>query len=424
MRLLVREFGRLVGALESTPDRGVVFAYDAAYLADPEARALSLSLPLREKPYPQAASMPFFAGLLPDGEARRKVADYLHVSETSTLKLLDALGGECAGTISIQPEAGEGGIAYGDIAEGESSVGRDGRYMELSQDELAKLVIESERRPLLIPREGIRLSLAGAQDKIPLRYDAGRWFLPLDGAPSSHILKPSSLAFEDLVYNEFFCMRFAEALGLPVARVDIIDAGRKALLVRRYDRELDGEGRIVRVRQEDFCQALGIMPDKKYEADGGPGFAAIASTLRKASANPLRDIRELVRIALFNLLVGNCDAHGKNFSLLYKGRQVALAPFYDLVSTAVYPELSGRFSMRFGGVYGFEKLRGSDIEGFAAELGVGAKFVLNAMGELASAATAAREMVASLPELRESRSLVENISGLWDARAGRLVKQS
>jgi serine/threonine-protein kinase HipA len=424
MRLLVREFGRLIGVLESTSDRGLVFAYDAAYLADPEARALSLSLPLRDKPFSQAASMPFFAGLLPDGEARRKVADYLHVSETSTLRLLDALGGECAGTVSIEPEAGEGGIAYGDIAESETSSERDGRYMELSQDELAKLVLESERRPLLIPREGLRLSLAGAQDKLPLRYDAGRWFLPLNGAPSSHILKPSSPAFGDLVANEFFCMRFAQALGLPVPRVDIVDVGRKALLVQRYDRELDGGGRIVRVHQEDFCQALGIMPDKKYEADGGPGFAAIAGILRRASANPLRDIGFLVRIALFNLLVGNCDAHGKNFSLLYKGRQVALAPFYDLVSTVAYPELSGRFSMRFGGEYSFEKLRRSDIERFAAELGVGAKLVSNAMSELANAAEAARVIAASFPELRENQSLVENISGLWDTRVRRLEKQS
>jgi serine/threonine-protein kinase HipA len=127
MRLLVREFGRLVGALESTPDRGIIFCYDASYLADPEACPLSLSLPLREKPFSQAASLPFFAGLLPDGDARRKVADYLHVSETSTLKLLDALGGDCAGTVSIMPEDRSG------CAEGEEGAqGGEASYKELS----------------------------------------------------------------------------------------------------------------------------------------------------------------------------------------------------------------------------------------------------------------------------------------------------
>jgi serine/threonine-protein kinase HipA len=417
MRLLVHEFGRLAGTLESTPDRGVIFTYDSAYFADPDARPLSLSLPLREKPFSQAASLPFFAGLLPDGEARRKVADFLHVSETSTLKLLDALGGDCAGTVSILPED-----LVNDADEEARTQDSEASYRELSQAELETLVLESERRSLLAPQGGARLSLAGAQDKIPLRYTDGRWFLPLGEAPSSHILKPSSRAFDDLVFNEFFCMRFAGALGFAVPRVDIVDVGRKTLLVERYDREIDRGGRIIRVHQEDFCQALGIMPDKKYEVDAGPGFAAIATTLRKASANPLRDIEELVRIALFNLFVGNCDAHGKNFSLLYKGRQVALAPFYDLVSTAVYPELSDRFSMRFGGEYRFDKLRGVDFERFAADLGVRPKFVKDTLRELIDAAAPSiRTSIASLPELADNRKLVGNILDLWDARSRRLA---
>jgi serine/threonine-protein kinase HipA len=418
MRLLVREFGRLIGTLTSTPDRGLIFTYDSAYFADPDARPLSLSLPLRGQPYSQAASLPFFAGLLPDGEARRKVADYLHVSETSTLKLLGALGGDCAGTVTIQPENTVSDL--GKIAVDEEL---DGRYKALSLPELAKLVLESERRPLLAPQDGARLSLAGAQDKIPLRYAEGRWFLPLGEAPSSHILKPSSLAFSDLVFNEFFCMRFAEALGFLVPRVDIVDVGRKSLLVERYDREVDVEGRVVRVHQEDFCQALGIMPDKKYEADGGPGFAAIAMTLRQASANPLRDIDALVRVALFNLLVGNCDAHGKNFSLLYKGRQVALAPFYDLVSTAAYPELRDHCSMRFGGEYRFEKLRRDDLGRFAADLGVRPMFVKDKLCDLIDASDAARVKILSLPELQGSQSLVERILSLWDERARRFKEQ-
>jgi serine/threonine-protein kinase HipA len=417
MRLLVREFGRLIGAREATPDRGVVFHYEGAYLSDPEARPLSLSLPLREKPFSQAVSLPFFSGLLPDGDARRRVADYLHISETSTLKLLDALGGDCAGTVSIVPEERSEDADGEEVAQGDRE-----SYRELSQAELEKLVLESERRPLLAPLDGARLSLAGAQDKIPLRYAEGRWFLPLGEASSSHILKPSSPVFEDLAFNEFFCMRFAEALGFPVPRVELVDVGRMALLVQRYDREVDSAGRIARVHQEDFCQALGIMPDRKYEADGGPGFAAIAATLRRASANPLRDIQAFARIALFNLLVGNCDAHGKNFSLLYRGREVGLAPFYDLVSTAAYPELSDRLSMRFGGEYRFDKLRRDDLDRFAADLGVRTKYILDAMGDLIESAAAARERVAVLPELAEKQGLVGKILDIWEARAQSLMK--
>lgn len=219
------------------------------------------------------------------------------------------------------------------------------------------------------------------------------------------------------MFNEFFCMRFAGALGFPVPRVDMVDVGRKALLIQRYDREIDGEGRIARVHQEDFCQALGIMPDNKYEADGGPGFAAIAATLRRASANPLRGIQAFARISLFNLLVGNCDAHGKSFSLLYKGREVGFAPFYDLVSTAAYPELSDRFSMRFGGEYRFEKLGRDNLERFAVDLGVRAKFVADTMADLIESAAGVRARVASLPELAEREGLVGKILDIWDARA-------
>lgn len=410
MRLLVRDAGRLVGILESTSDRGVMFRYDGDYLAWSEARPLSLSLPLRDSPFSQAATMPFFSGLLPDGEVRRKVADYLHVSPSSTLKLLDALGGDCAGTVSIVNEETAG--------QGRTDAPGGGRaaYKELSRDELAALVMESERRPLLAPRDGARLSLAGAQDKIPLRYAEGRWFLPLGEAPSSHILKPASRAFEDLVFNEFFCMRFAASLGFTVPAVDIVDAGRKTLLVKRYDRETDGEGRLTRIHQEDFCQALGIMPDKKYEADGGPSFAAIAATIRKGGADPLRDIAAFVRMALFNLLIGNCDAHGKNFSLLYLGRRIALAPFYDLVCTTVYPELANSYSMRFGGAYLFKDLGPAQVERFAAEVGVRPKFVKDTLSELIDTAAATREEVASAAELADAQPLVRSILEGWDAR--------
>ncbi len=260
MRLLVRQFGREVGALESTPDRGVVFRYSEDYLKKQDARPLSLSLPLRAQAYSQAASMPFFAGLLPDGDLRRRIADYLHVSETSTLKLLDALGGECAGTVSIV-RAGDDGEPVAVVDKGHDE------YREISSEELASLVLEAARRPLLAPRGGARLSLAGAQDKLPLMYREGRWYLPLDDSPSSHILKPSSLAFADLVANEFFCMRLAQELGFEVPPVDLILVGRPALLVARFDREEGEDGRMVSIGSKSLRsvdRACGFLTSRRH----------------------------------------------------------------------------------------------------------------------------------------------------------------
>ncbi len=420
MRLLVRQFGQIVGTLESTPDRGVVFRYDPGFLTESGARALSLSLPLREATYSQAAAMPFFAGLLPDGELRRRVADHLHVSENSTLKLLDALGGECAGTVSISGwEVEEEGQREPDgKVQRTRDDAADGDYRELSRDELASIVLESQRRPLLTPRDGARLSLAGAQDKIPLLHRDNRWWLPLGDSPSSHILKPSSPSFPDLAANEFFCMRLAAAVGLRVPRVELEVIGRHVLIVDRYDRDMASGGSVERIHQEDFCQALGIMPDRKYEADGGPGFPALAKTIRQSCADPLADIEAFMRAALFNLLIGNCDAHGKNFSILYHGPRLGLAPFYDIVSTTVHPELSGRLSMRMGKEYRADRIGRADLELFARDVGVRPRLTMDILAELVRAGSDAWNATASLPELDGHAPLIEGMRLGWDGRAG------
>jgi len=408
MRLLVRQFDALVGYLESTPDRGVVFRYDEGYLASPEARPLSHFLPLRDRPYSQAASMPFFSGMLPDGEQRRRVATYLHLSETSALKLLEALGGECAGTVSLFREQDDGETT----APG---------YVELTMGELESLIIEAERRPLLAPSGGARLSLAGAQDKIPLYRHEGRWFRPIGGAPSSHILKPSSPAYPDLAANEFIVMSLAADLGLPVAPVELTIIGRQTLIVERYDRRRQPDGSIARIHQEDSCQALGIMPEEKYEADGGPGFAAIARIIRETCALPLKGIEALIDIALFNYLAGNCDAHGKNFSFLYREDGVELAPFYDLVSTTAYHELSTKLSMRIGTDYDIERIRRNDLEAFARDIGVKPALVYSKLDSLGQNGARVWDSISSHSELREHMDLVSSIRRGWNERIMRTL---
>jgi len=407
MRLAVRQFDRLVGCLESTPDRGIVFRYDRSYLDVQGARALSHSLPLREAAYSQAAAMPFFSGLLPDGDLRRRIADYLHVSETSTLRLLDALGGECAGTVSLLREDGSG-------------QGEDAGYQEIPPKELAQLIEDSSRRPLLAPWGGTRLSLAGAQEKIPLLFKDGRWYKPLGTAPSSHILKPASAAYPDLAANEFLCMRLAGLIDLAVPRVELMTLGRPVLVVARYDRVAAADGSIDRVHQEDACQALGIMPDLKYQADGGPGFPELAGLIRAACSAPLPDIEALLRVALFNLLIGNCDAHGKNFSLVYQEGRLSLAPFYDLVSTTVYPDLATRLAMRMGKEYRIDRIGQSELEGFALDVAVKPRAARAAFDETVARIYSAWDEAASLPELAGHAALARAIREGVNARATNL----
>lgn len=422
MRLAVRQFGNRVGLLESTPDRGIVFAYDVAYLASGRARSLSVSLPLRSGEYTQAEAIPFFAGLLPDGEQRRRIADYLHISEASTLRLLDALGGECAGTISIDRATADDDDDDDDDDDG-SGTGRGstdaGGYEELTNDELSALILESERRPLLAPRGAVRLSLAGAQEKLPLVRRDGRWFRPLGGAPTTHILKPSSARFPDIVANEFLCMRLAERLGIGVPRVEMVTLGRPVLVIERYDRRMSSDG-VERLHQEDFCQALGIMPDRKYQADGGPGFADISRIIRTACARPLKDVERLIRVALFNTLIGNCDAHGKNFSILYNEEGATLAPFYDLLSTTVYPELERKLSMKIGKENHIDKIDASDLAAFAVDIGVRPRLVAAELEGLLAKADTAWEVASKSDRLELYGNLTERVRDDWRRRARRL----
>jgi len=420
LKLIVKQFGRRVGQIESTPDRGIVFGYDSAYATSENASPLSLSLPLREGDYSQRMALPFFAGLLPDGDLRRRIANYLHISETSTLRLLDALGGECAGTISIERDADDGD---GDGTPGDTGATAPSGYSELSDDELSAAIQGSERRPLLIPDGAARLSLAGAQDKLPLFRRDGRWFKPLGGSPTTHILKPSAIGFPDIVANEFLCMRLAGKLGLGVAKVEMVTLGRPVLVVERYDRRATEDG-VERMHQEDFCQASGIMPDRKYQSDGGPGFADLSHIIRNSCARPVQDIERLIQCALFNALVGNCDAHGKNFSILYGDTGLMLAPFYDLLSTTVYPSLERKLSMKLGKENRIDKVSPTDLAAFAADVGVRPRLVTNELERLVTEAETAWSEVSGLDELRSYEDTVARMREGWEQRAARFTRRA
>jgi len=267
-----------------------------------------------------------------------------------------------------------------------TGVSPDTRVHALSDDELVELLDTLPKRPLLAGREGLRLSLAGAQTKVPVVLVAGRVALPAPGQPTTHILKPAIARFPHTTENEALVMTLAAAVGLPVAPVDArVVEGRTYLLVARYDRRFDASGQAYRLHQEDFCQALGIVPERKYAAEGGPTFKTGFDLLRRATTVPAVAVLAFLDAAIFNPIVGNADAHGKNFSLLYRAADVGLAPFYDLLATVAYPELSPNFAMRIARRATIEEIGPTTWRAFADDIGMPARFVMRRVVELAEA---------------------------------------
>ena len=376
--------GRRAGRLEQVDGR-MRFTYAADYVATGGA-PLSRSLPLGEGEHDRAAET-FFANLLPEGEVRTLVARRLGVSAGNDFGLLYAIGGDCAGAVTLLPPR----VAAPDAGlwrPGDSNATSAGEVRWLDEPALAAALDELPRRPLLAdPDEGIRLSLAGAQDKLPVVVRDGRIGIPLGRTPSTHIVKTPIARFDDTVANEAFCLDLARSIGLNAASAEIREAdGREFLLVERYDRRHAADGRVERIHQEDFCQALAVPPQLKYESEGGPGLADCFGVLDGSSTDPGLDRVALLDAVTLNFVLGNHDAHGKNFSLLLADSGVRLAPLYDLVSTAVYPDLDRKMAMKLGGEQRPDYVRRRHVERFAEQTGLGAAAVRRRMLRVAERA--------------------------------------
>ncbi|MGH9393316.1 MAG: type II toxin-antitoxin system HipA family toxin [Terriglobales bacterium] len=371
----------LVGHLAQDDGGQMIFGYTGHWLNKPGAASLSQSLPLRKKNFKGNECRAFFAGILPEASKREIIARNLGISARNDYAMLEQIGGECAGAVNFIPAGGAlPAPNYG--------------YRKLSESELAAVLRELPKRPLLAGEDGIRLSLAGAQDKVAVRIEDGEVSIPLGGAPSTHILKPAVERFAGLVFNEALCMKLAAAAGLPAAAVKTRNAGgMDCLLVERYDRYHrqvpGGEAVLERLHQEDFCQAMGIAPELKYQKEGGPSLTQCFGLLREVSSAPVIDLARLLDAVIYNYLVGNNDAHGKNYSLLYKGEEVRLSPLYDVVSTVHYPELSRTMAMRIGREYSSDQIMPQDFEQLAGEAGLGKPLVKRRVPELAETVTAA-----------------------------------
>lgn len=326
------------GELSQEQSGKLRFSYDSNYVAQ-KRPALSLSLPLQAESFGEKPVKAFFSGLLPESMARYQLARYLGVSEQNPFAMLKAIGVECAGAISLYPQ----GTAQ--------NHGKD-QIEILDEQKLREILDLLKRHPLLTGQDGIRLSLAGAQDKMAVGLREGKIALMKGSLPTTHILKPMIEGVEDSVHNEFFCMRLARSLDIEAPQVDIQYANNMpCYLIERYDRIYDADGKVLRLHQEDFCQALAVLPEFKYENEGGPNLQQCLNILKNHAAQPGMDQIKLLNRIIFNYLIGNADAHSKNFSLLYKKNKPELAPAYDLLCTAIYPNVSTKMAMKIGGKY-------------------------------------------------------------------------
>lgn len=320
---------RLVGQLRRETSGAISFAYDSSWLGWEFVLPISLSLPLRQQAYRGADVIAVFDNLLPDNEElRRKIAARTRAEGTDSYSLLSAIGHDCVGALQFLPPDLEPGAAG--LIDGEP----------IDDVEIAAIINNLSAMPLGITEDAsFRISLAGAQEKTALLYKDGKWCKPRGTTATTHILKPSIGRLSngvDLTHsaeNEYFCLKMISALGMKAAEPRLATFGGKSvLIVERFDRRWTADGRLLRLPQEDFCQALSVAPTRKYQEDGGPGISPILELLR-GSDEPLADQRTFMKANIVFWLIGATDGHAKNFSIFLRpGGRFQLAPLYDVIS--------------------------------------------------------------------------------------------
>jgi len=319
---------RLVGRLRRQANGAVDFQYDETWLAWEHAMPVSNSLQLREDRFVGAPVIAVFDNLLPDNrDIRSRVAARMGAQGTDAYSLLSAVGRDCVGALQFLPEGEEPNAL--DAIEGEE-VGGAGIAEMLSNLKAAPLGLERDR--------DFRISIAGAQEKTALTYWKGKWLLPRGTTPTTHIFKtqigelPNGIDLSHSVENEYLCLEICRNFSIPTTECAIGQfEGKSALIVARFDREIDGK-RILRLPQEDMCQAMGVSPDVKYQSDGGPSMADILTFLR-GSDTPTKDQTNFLKANIVFWLLGATDGHAKNFSLaMGPGGRFSLTPLYDVLS--------------------------------------------------------------------------------------------
>ncbi|WP_329005633.1 type II toxin-antitoxin system HipA family toxin [Kribbella sp. NBC_00709] len=344
-RLVVYLDGVRTGILHQNPQGQLSFEYDDGYGTDPTTTPLSLSMPKGTSRHPNKPVRAFISGLLPDSEAAlQRLGRKYDVSPSNPFALLRHIGRDAAGAVQILPE---------DIASNDAA-NRQGDIEWLTREAFDQTLAELAQSPDTWDpgRNAGRWSLAGAQSKIALfRSEDGRWGIPCDSTPTTHILKPSMPNYQGHHLNEHLCLRAAQLCGLPAASTELLADDRYEVLIsQRYDRVRDS-GRWARLHQEDMCQALSVPPTKKYQDDGGPGIQQIGDLLARNSLSGSRgeNLRRMFDCVVFNAAIGATDSHAKNYSVLLGSRDIRLAPLYDVATMLPYdPERGLKSAMKIG----------------------------------------------------------------------------
>lgn len=382
--LLVLIEGELAGSVLCDKSGRLSLNYEKAWRESPQSYSLSVSMPLADITYPQKSIWSYLWNLLPENpNVLQRWAQQYHVSAGNPFKLLANVGADVPGAAQfIPPERREEiqseqhpiieWISIDDLRE---------RLSQLRED------ISAVRRPGDIGK----MSLPGAQAKTAFYWDrtANRWGVPGGRTPTTHIIKPCIPGFDGLVENEHLCQDIAARLGMPAARSFVLMLDQPYIVVERYDRLPPAPGTRLprRIHQEDVCQALSLMPTRKYQEDGGPGIPQITTLIRRVSASPELDVERFLKANMFNWLIGGTDAHAKNYSLLIgAGDEIRLAPLYDLSSQLPYPDLiSQRVSMKIGDHYDIALVTPTDWRALARKCALDEEQIIGMLTEMARA---------------------------------------
>lgn len=323
------------------------FSYDAEWIGHPDAFPLSLAMPLEVRTFGNKITLSFFENLLPEGEVRDALEKDHHIH--GSFEFLAQFGQDCAGAVIISTDAN---FTYNLRQEAPKQIEIKTIYEAINKKKSIAEVI-AQMQPGY-------LSIAGAQDKFAAIVEGENIYLPADGKPTTHIIKTPILrhGIKESVYNEYYCMELARSIGLNVASCHVIEGEYPLFVTRRYDRVVDEQHCVHRLHQQDFCQAHGVVSDEKYELKGGPSIKENYELILNhvAATKRFQALEDFLSWICFNLLIGNNDSHSKNLSLLLVNRKIELAPFYDLLSTAIYPVLHKDFSFRIGDRYTFAKI--------------------------------------------------------------------
>ncbi|MFN3455862.1 MAG: HipA domain-containing protein [Pseudobdellovibrio sp.] len=325
--LMVFSEDEVVGELRLVQGDRYEFQYQDSWLENKKAFPISIALKLQQKPYEHVVTKSFFEGLIPEEDFLRQLEMRSDIPIHTAFDFLAAYGRDCAGALTLHNP--------------NQQIEIKNELKKISWSELSRAFVEKKTlADVVLNEQGGFFSLAGAQDKIPLVKINDEYYIPQGDTPSTHIIKPPNRYHESLnsVYNEHFCMRLAASVKLNVPETQIIEDEISFYVITRYDRKLSGDN-VSRLHQQDFCQAAGILSSQKYEILGGPSLKDNYQMIVNNSAEVIRDSKSYLKWIFFNLLIGNNDSHSKNLSFLMHGQDIILSPFYDLLCTAVYPNV-------------------------------------------------------------------------------------